>query len=250
MNSATEMPAGWSPSRFWLVAAVIFAGQVGWIFLLGERFQAKPARNPERSIVRMLPTPLDEEKWSKYVFVVDPTVIPTSSSHGFADLAWHQLPAKEYSAPLPRPSPVFLEFADQRPVAATTLNSRPLLQLPTPSAAQSSGPSLEPSGRQASMFRIGGALAARQIDANIALPEWTNSDLLTNTVIQFGANRAGQVFTEALLEGSGLDEADQAALALVRDFRFRPAPRTAPPETWDTAIFCWRTIPPSTNSAK
>ena len=250
MSATAAIPPGWSPSRFWLVAAVVFAGQVGWIFLLGQRSHGRAAETPRRDIVRMVPTPMDEETWSKYVFAVDPTVIPTSGSHGFADLAWHQLPANEYSAPLPKPQPVFLEFASIPSPAVAQAKGFPLLLLPSQSASQSPEPVLAPGGRAESTFRIEGALTARQIAPPTRLRAWTDNYLLTNTVIDFAVNRAGQVFTEALLEGSGLDDADQAALAAVRDFRFRPASKSSPAAAWDTAIFYWRTIPPSTNSVK
>ena len=250
MTASAPIPAGWSNTRFWLAAAVIFAGQVGWVFLLGERFQSKPVRPPERAAVRMLATPLDEEKWSNYAFAVDPTVLPISGSHGFADLAWHQLPVNEYSTPLPKPAPLFLPFTPLPPEPVIQPDTHPLWLLPTESAGPMSEPALTAGGREASILRIAGALARRQIAPPESLPGWTTNYLVTNTVIRFAVNRAGQVFTEALLEGSGLDEADQVALARVREFRFRPASIMDPPETWDTAIFYWRTVPPSTDSSK
>ena len=80
--------------------------------------------------------------------------------------------------------------------------------------------------------------------APVVLPSWTNSSLVSNSVVQFGVNRAGQVISAVLLAGSGLKEADDSALATVNVLRFRPAGTSAPEFAWDTAAFYWKTIEP------
>ena len=98
--------------------------------------------------------------------------------------------------------------------------------------------------RPESFLRIEGALAARQLDAPLVLPSWTMNFLVSNSVVQFAANRAGQVISAVLLDGSGLKEADDYALAKVNVLRFRPVEASAPEYAWDTATFYWKTIPP------
>ena len=63
-------------------------------------------------------------------------------------------------------------------------------------------------------------------------------------MVQFAANRAGQVISAVLLAGSGLKEADDSALATVNVLHFRPVGTSAPEYAWDTATFYWKTIEP------
>jgi TonB family protein len=194
---------------------------------------------------------VDQEKWSRDVFAGDPAVFPSSSPHGFANQTWRLLRANDYPAPLLEPQPEFLEFAATGSGADLQPAAPVLLQTPFPWDSQSglpaeSAPAFPAAGasRPESFLRIEGGLAGRQMDPPAVLPAWTNSFLVTNSVVQFAVNRSGQVLSAVLLAGSGLKEADDSALATVNLLRFRPAGGDAPGLAWDTATFYWKTIPP------
>jgi len=252
MSATKTIPSTWSRGRFLLAAALLFAGQAGWVFLVGERPQPQPVSAAPRMTLRLLETPLDEENLTKHLFAGDPTVFPTSSPHGFADQAW----PRDYTAALPEPPPAFLAFAANWAGAVP----KPAGVEPRPAPFQFTGPpGLPPAGapdfpaaaasRPESFLLIEGALAGRQLDKPVVLPSWTNSSLISNSVVQFGVNRSGQVISAVLLLGSGLKEADNAALATVNLLRFRPAGTGAPELAWDTAAFYWKTIEPPEKKA-
>jgi hypothetical protein len=100
-----------------------------------------------------------------------------------------------------------------------------------------------------SFLRIDGALAARQLDAPLALPSWTANFVVSCSVVQFAADRAGQVISAVLREGCGLKEADDFALAKVNVLRFRPVGISAPEYAWDTATFYWKATQPRQKNA-
>ena len=251
MSAPKPIPPRWSRGRFWLVVAVLFAAQAGWVLLLGERPRPSPVPAPSPLSLRLLDTPLDNEKWTKHVFAGDPAVFPSSSPYGFADQAWRRLPANDAAAPLEEPLPVFLNFApngsgaDLKP-AGLESRQTPFQLAGLPDASPSVVPSFPAAeaSRPESFLRIEGALAGRQLGPPVLLPFWTTNFLVTNSVVRFAVNRAGQVVSAVLLAGSGLKTADDSALATVNVLRFRPVGKTAPQPAWDTATFYWKTIPP------
>jgi len=251
MNAPEPIPSGWPRGRFLLVAALLFAGQAGLVLLLGERPRPSPPPAAPGMALRLLDAPFDEKKWTEHVFAFDPSVFPSSSPHGFAAQAWRLLPVQDAAAALWEPAPVFLEFAanwsgaDGPPAGSESRHSsfqwtgqpEPLRNsVPDFPAAEASRPE--------SFFRIEGALAGHGTAPPAALPAWPANFLVTNSVVQFAVNRAGQVISAVLLAGSGLKEADDSALATVNVLRFRPAGATAPEYAWDTATFYWKTIKP------
>jgi TonB family protein len=251
MNAHTPNLSGWSRGRFLLVAALLFAGQAGLVFLLGERPRPLPVPAAHRVALRLLDAPLDDEKLTKHLFAVDPSVFPSSSPRGFSGQAWRLLPAHDDAAALREPPPVFLEFAsdwsgaDSKPAAVES--RRTSFQWTGQPGPPEDSPPVFPAAeasRPESFFRIEGALAGRRKSGDDVLPSWTTNFLVTNSVVQFAVNRAGQVVSAVLLAGSGLKEADDSALAAVNVLRFRPAGAAAPEYAWDTATFYWRTIEP------
>jgi hypothetical protein len=251
MSAPKLIPSGWSRGRFLLMAALLFAGQAGWVLLMGERPRPSPLPAAPREVLRLLDAPLDDEKWTQHVFAGDPTVFPSSSPHGFADQAWHRLPAHDVAAALREPPPAFLEFAanwsgaDLNPAGweSRQTSFQWAGQPGPPPDSAPAFPAAEAS-RPESSLRIEGGLAGRWLAPPVELPAWTNSFLVTNSVVQFAVNRAGQVISAVLLAGSGLKEADDSALATVNVLRFRPVGTAAPEYAWDTATFYWKTIEP------
>jgi TonB family protein len=192
--------------------------------------------------------------WAKHVFAGDPAVFPSSSPHGFADEAdeaWQRQLPNLAAAALEEPSPVFLGFAAQWAGADIAPGGPEPRQAPfqlagLPDSSENGAPNFPPAagGRPESFFRIEGALESRGLGPPVVLPCWTTNFLVTNSVVRFGVNRAGQVVSAVLLGGSGLKAADDAALAAVNGLRFRPVGLNAPEFVWDTATFYWRTVPP------
>lgn len=251
MIALQPISSGWSRGRLLLAAALLFAGQAGLVVLLGERPRPLPLPSAPRVVLRLLDAPLDDEKWTKRVFAINPAVFPSSSPHGFAGQAWRLLPPHDDGAALREPPPVFLEFAanwsgaDGNPAApASRQTSFQWTGQPDPPAESVPEFPAAKASRQESFFRIEGALAARRLVVPAELPSWTANFLVTNSVVQFAVNRAGLVVSAVLLTGSGLKEADDSALATVNALRFRPAGTTAPEYEWDTAAFYWKAVEP------
>jgi hypothetical protein len=251
MTAPKPIPSGWPRGRFLLVAALLFAGQAGWVLLLGERPHSASVPAAPRMMLRVLDTPLDDENLTKHLFASDPAVFPSSSPHGFADLASRRLRANDDAAPLMEPPPAFLAFAANwagADLQRTGLESRqtpfPLAVPPAPAPESAPDFPAAEASRPESFLRIEGALAARQLDAPLVLPSWTTNFLVSNSVVQFAANRAGQVISTVLLDSSGVKEADDYALAKVNGLRFRPVEAGAPEYAWDRATFYWKTMQP------
>jgi hypothetical protein len=200
--------------------------------------------------LRLLDAPLNDEKWMEHVFAPDPSVFPSSSPHGFAAQAWRLLPVQDAAAALQEPPPVFLEFtnwsgANSHPAGweSRHVSFQWAGQPEPPPDSVPAFPAAEAS-RPESFFRIEGGLAGRRPTAPAGLPAWPANFLVTNSVVQFAVNRAGQVISTVLLAGSGLKEADDSALATVNVLRFRPVGNAVPEYVWDTATFYWKTIEP------
>ncbi len=242
--------SGWSRSRFVLVAALLFAGQAGLLLLLGERPRPSPLAPASRVVLRMLDAPLDEENLTKHIFAEDPTVFPSTSPQGFAAHAWRLLPAQDHTAAaLRQPLPAFLDFTNwsgaERSPAVPEPRQAPFQWTTRPNPPEDTVPIFPEAeaSRPESFFVIEGPLQARRWPAPVELHPWTNS-LLSNSVVQFAVNRAGQVVSAVLLSGSGLKEADESALTNVNVLRFRPSRKAAAELEWGTATFYWKSVAP------
>ena len=113
---------------------------------------------------------------------------------------------------------------------------------------------------QQSRIRIQGALARRELLSRLQPPSWPHSEILSNTTVQLVVDASGQPFSATLLSRSGLAAADESALRMVTEARFKPLPlptglaaRTGSVGkgedlTWGRIIFEWHTLPvPGTN---
>ncbi len=249
-SAAKPILPDWSRAHFWLVVALLFGGQAGLVLLLGERPRSSPVSPPSRLGLRLLDTPLDSEAWMKHVFAGDPAIFPSSSPHGFADQAWQRL-TNLATVTLEAPAPAFLGFAipwagARLAPAGSEARQTPFQLAGLPDSSPYGVPSFPgaEASRPESFFNIEGALDSRRLGPPVILPFWTTNFLVTNSIVRFGVNRAGQVVSAVLLGGSGLKTADDAALATVNVLRFRPVGLNTPELSWDTATFYWRTVPP------
>lgn len=101
------------------------------------------------------------------------------------------------------------------------------------------------------MLRLGEGLIGWRAELSVALPAWTNTQLLASTVVQVLVNPQGQVLSATLEPpGSGLPAADQEALRLVRQARFVTPPDqpVSTPLHWGRVEFVWHTVAPASES--
>ena len=105
-------------------------------------------------------------------------------------------------------------------------------------------------------MRITGSLAERALLTPVVLSSQTNSDLLTNSVVQMVVDSEGKPVSLTLLSGSGSPNADRQALEQARAARFNSVERglkpgaTAQGLAWGQLIFEWNTLPvPPTNAS-
>jgi hypothetical protein len=258
MNPAVSVPRRWTLGRWLLALGIVFAGQVGLIFLLGEHSVA-PARTrgPAPGFRLVSPTA------SEWLALVDPTLFALPHQQGFSGKAWlhpfsQKLPSFDLSQSpewLPLPVSEFGRSFDQFMETNQAGAMQPLAvaesELTVPEIAS------QPVLPVESSLRREGGLAKRQLAKPIPLKSWAHETLLTNTVVHLFVNANGRTFSPTLLPpGSGLKEADQYALEQARAALFAPIPprgpqaaSNPPPQlTSGELIFQWHTVPlPPTN---
>jgi len=247
MNGSVNVPAGWTRGRFWRVAGILCVVQAGLILLFSERGRLAPVALPTPGDFHLLAGSLDGDQLSKTFFALDPTVFPLPSLHGFSERGWLRLPDSDADSLSEAEPPAWL-ILDGAGLGTNfpTLNAaKPLLPF---ALGDQPSPELDPwpaslsleTVRTQSLFEIHGPLADRQLNAPAVLPPWTNTQLLSNSVVQFAVDSAGQVIAARLFGRSGSADADNDALAKARSLRFKPV--SAPTPVWSMAVIKWQTV--------
>jgi TonB family protein len=253
MNAPAPKASAWSGGRFLLLAAALFAAQAAAVMLLAERTTRLSVPPSQRMAFRLVGGSMDGETLSKYIFAGNPAIFPASSPHAFADQAWQAwlrlLPAK-YQFPEPAEPETFLGFAAGRiglelPPAAPAPHDVPFSVAEPTEPLEEAAPNLTflPAIQPDSYFHIEGPLAARQIAAPTALQTWATDNVLSNTIVEFAVNRAGQVIVARLVRSSGRAEADASAVNSVSALRFVPGKAIQSEPVWDRAAFFWKSVP-------
>ncbi len=272
MTMDTAQPGSWRPRTMWLSVFLVFVLQVGLIFWLGEKQSIHP-RRPAPSPLLQVPTNYSAE----FLALTDPTLFALPHQQGFSGLAWLLSPLVTNAAYHPnekekswseeprwlRLSPAQLGLAFQR-IALT--NGTASLELSSAPEPRLFTPAVDTAAVVASSsFHIDGALGQWRLLRNFALPCWparrtsaTDTDLLTNSVVQLVVDGQGQPVSTTLLTSSGSSDADNFALDAARTARFAPpggldpnAPFRAnplPQLCWGRLVFEWCTLP-ATNAA-
>jgi hypothetical protein len=245
------------PLRRWLSAiAFVFAVQVALVFWLEDRSPLLP-RKPSAAPAFHY----DDKPAPELLELEDPTLFALPHRRGFSAKAWTDLPSPTSpSADWPEPprfltntlqvwGALFQKFVETNapPALPPVVTLEP--QMATPEYFSIAPPPVP------SHLRIEGALAGRPLLSAPDLPSWTNSDLLTNTIVQLLVDARGNPISAVLLRtgGSPSDQqklADQKALDLAMDVRFQalrrenPAARRHPTEglSVGTLVFEWQTI--------
>jgi TonB family protein len=244
----------WSRSRRWGVVTLIFAAQLGAVFCLGERHPVAP-RAP-------LPTPpisLGIAWHPELAELIDPTLFALPNRHGFSGLAWAITPRREYvSADWTEPM-IWLPLGQEklgdsfRLLLATAA-------APTLLVAEKNEPKItllktSPNLPAQSSLQVNSGLAGRALLNPPALPSWPSADTLPPSVVQVLVDAGGYVVSATLLSSSGLNEADHAAVDMVKTIRFEPLPgggkdrltRPLRDLTWGKMIFQWQPVAPPNN---
>jgi hypothetical protein len=252
MNAAPIEPRPWRRPRWAMLIAVVFAAHLGLVFGLGDR---SPMVVRQLSAVPVLRLATGPDEW---LSLSDPTLFTLPHRKGFAGAAWLQIPPVPFHAFEWTEPPRWLAMPVDQPGAQLArlleTNGFASFQLELNPAPELTVPELEPEPALAarSELRLEGGLAQRRLLNVMELPSLPGSDLLTNSVVQVLADRAGDTVSVTLLPpGSGSKEADQRALELAKAARFEPLPRdgaggSANPAaglSWGRMIFQWHTVP-------
>ncbi len=254
MNGVLVEPVRWTPWRWGIVLASVFGLQLALIFLLGDRSLVKP-RPP--AVAPSLQ--LTGRASAELMALMDPTLFALPHRQGFSGRAWFALPAQALTPFVWFEPPSWLPLAaDQLGISLrgsadtnasrfelTSARAEPALTLPAVTETETMTPSV-------STLRLAGGLVGRRLRTPPALPSWTNSDLLTHTVIRTLVDADGRTVSVMLVRpGCGRTEADQYALQQARKLRFEPLKASTPETTtsplagltWGELFFEWRTLP-------
>jgi len=260
MTVQAAEPREWPPIRWLVTIAVVFGLQVGVIVWLKDRTRPAPRQPAPAPVFR-----LSGYRSREMLALEDPTLFALPHPEGFSGNAWinfdwrpptspeadEQETKPWLKLPVARLGRAFEEFTRTNPPPsfATMAELEPTLTVPrTGLTPPVSGPS---------RLQLGGGLAGRPLLSQPPLPAWTNTDLLTNTVVQLVVDGSGQVLSAVLLPpGSGYEPANQFALNLGKNARFEPLPGNAGGSASQpsslavgTLVFEWQTIlVPATNS--
>jgi len=257
MKSEGPFPRRWPLRRWALALGVVFAGQVGLIFLLGEHSSA-PARTRGPAPGFRLVSP----EASEFLALLDPTLFALPHQQGFSGKAWlhpfsQKLPSFDLSqSPELLPLPAwqfgqsFKQFMETNQASALQPLAVAESELILPELAA------QPVLPTASSLRLEGGLSKRRLAKPVPLKAWPHENLLTNTVVHLFVYPNGQTLSPTVLPpGSGLKEADQYALKQARAAMFESITPRAPQTPSNTPlasgemIFQWHTLPvPPTNT--
>ena len=261
MNSAALEPVRWSWRRWVYSVAALFVLQAALIYFQGQHDPRLPERPIFRTAIHLIGEESAVQRLTALPEINDPALLALPNLQGFSGPAWLQFAPLDYQ-PVEGDEPTHWVELDQRQLGTTfgkflaTNAIQPLL------VADKPAPPLllyEPNFPNepitpASRLRVEGSLASRPLVTPPELQSWPHSELLSNTVIEVTVDADGFTFSPVLLHDSGLRQADESALKLALDARFRPLRRNERVNdggrdiTWGRLVFQWHTLPlPATN---
>lgn len=236
--------------KLWIAIGAVFVTQVAVVFLLGDP-PVKPAQAPAGPVIHMA-GPGSRE----LLALQDPTLFVLPHRDNFSGDAWLKMRAREFSPTNWTEPGRPLELSSQELGAAFVAfmqTNRPARFQPRVDSGLDNGdvtaPPMPPISRP-SRLRVEGDLAHLRLLTPLHLPPQTNSDLLTNTVIQLVVDAQGNPFSAVVAAKCGNDNADNEALT-----NFAKVVRFAPPEAAALGavpqdkmisgklVFEWQTIP-------
>jgi hypothetical protein len=259
MTSATVEPPGESTAphrggkrlKFWGGIGLVFAAQVAMLFWLGNPRAPQRPPLPPAPVVRVL-----GDGSRELLALQDPTLFILPHRETFSGPAWLNIAPREFPSTNWTEAPRPLELSQKALGAAFVAfiqTNRPARFQPRVDSgldtADAAAPPMSPISTP-SRLRVDGDLARLRLLTQLRLPPQTNSDLLSNTVVQLVVDANGYPFSSVLWAGSGSQEADLLALTnFSRAVRFAPleaaALRTIPADKMISGrlIFEWQTVP-------
>jgi hypothetical protein len=235
---------------------IVAAIQIVVVYLLGDRDNIVPRRASSASAFTLLSNPSTGSAVGELVQLGDPTLFALPDVRGFSGRAWLVPP------PLTRSESTWSEpdgWLTQSVVELGTeledfgrrnrLRYRIFDEKPPPLLSRVMAPPVPFPDRSSVRVEASGN---RVLLALPDVPSITNSDVLSDTVVQVGITPTGLALTSVVLEGSGSTWADDLALNAAQQVRFKPlAVRDPLAMTWAILSFRWHTVPPSptTNAA-
>jgi hypothetical protein len=251
---------GWQRRRWWALITGVFLTQLAMIYWLGDHAIPKPRPIHAPPTLRFT-----GPAWVEWLALQDPTLFALPHRESFSGLAWQissppDLKAADWPEPprwlgpvVPQLGTLFNGLVEAGPAEAYSAPTLPLTGVLV----------AEPDPRQFfpdhSTWRMEGELSARRLLTPFQLPSWsnTNTDILTNSIVQMVVDAEGWPVSLTLLCPSGSREADQHALEAARTARFEssasgdlsPANLSPASWSWGQLTFYWHTtVPPATNS--
>jgi hypothetical protein len=253
MTSAQEIRARrW---RWFWGFTFIFLTHAAAVFWFGQRVQQP---GPPDRLKPLIYLPIDDVSAQRVadLAIVDPTLFALPSEKGFSGNAWLKhtpapLAVSNWSAP---PSWLTLNpnelgatltaHAETNRISTETLLDG--LRSTTPFELRVAALPL----LSRSVMAIEGALNQRAFTLPVSLPAATNTDLLTNTVVEIAVNGDGIVESVMLAGECGSKLVDEAAVDVARQLAFAPLPlkrrerEAALPER-GRVIFTWQIVSPA-----
>lgn len=250
MTTGLDQENRWPRKRWWVTIAFVLGVQVLLIDLLENRSPAGPRKISPVPLVR-----IRNEVNLASLPVNDPTLFVLPHHEGFSGAAWldQTFPLEFHAADWTEPlrwldlTAATLGASFQQFIAANA--PRPfenIITAPAPALAPGLFPiEILPA---TSTLQIGGELAGRQLISPPQLQAWTNSSLLTNSIVQVLVNAKGDMLSATLRQSCGFAPADARALDIARDARFEAAKNPDAGFALGALTFDWQTVPPpSTN---
>ncbi len=268
MTIDAAQPGSWRPRSMALGIFLVFVLHLALIFWLGEKQPIYP-RRPARAPVLQLSTNYNSE----LLALTDPTLLALPHEQGFSGLAW--LKPEPLTNGTYHPSEKERSWTDDPHWLVLSLdqlgasfdrmiagNQVVPFEVATIPEAQPLSPPNDAQGvlSAQSSLRIEGALAQWRPLKPFELRSWparlvsaTDTDLLTNSIVQLLIDARGRPVSATLLTSSGLAEADNFALDQARVARFE-LPGGLDPNAalranpllglcWGKLIFEWYTLP-------
>lgn len=254
MGNGVEHPSrGISGLKFLLAILAVFAVQVALTFWIGYPPAVKHFEPPTVPVIYVA-----DDRYRDLLAINDPTLFILPHRENFSGDAWLKTtplkfsptnwtePARPLELPREQLGGTFVAFMQTNRPA----RFHPRIDSGLDTATAAATP-LPPISIPSQMF-VEGDLAHLRLLTRFALPPRTNSDLLTNTVIQMTVDAQGYPYSWVISSGSGSDDADRLALTnYARAIRFSPPVAEAlsiiPADKMVSGrlIFEWQTVPPA-----
>lgn len=236
MNGQPPAEQRWSPRRWIITVAVLFAVQLGLTWQISDRAPLVARVEHRPLIVRLAPTEISPEL-AALLKLHNPTLFVLPSREGFSGSAWLEVRPLQHRAPGWSNPPQWLRLkpeellTDFEHFGATNQPARGFVsdhltrprepRLPLDAAQRP---------RPATRLVITGELTVPDLVTQPELPVIEHAGVLTPAQVSLWVDRRGRVFRAALApEGSsGLETADRLALELAQQLKFTSAPGLNP----------------------